>query len=230
MKDSEFLVILDLDSLIYHKNNWRVINPLIGRVGSSVDLIWVMNFYLENRNRKDFNLFNYCIPDVMEIPSISSLQIQKEQFNIMPIEKIQEAILQHKIRGRKIYFITLLLDEKIKEIIINKIYNYNKNTKEIFDKIQWKEYWITPSINKIKSYEYPQFTKLLFLKRIIKTINTNEQINWDLTIREKFKRIFYYTTDISMIELIRQYFLENRNNYEFRQNTVISYLIARIQN
>jgi hypothetical protein len=227
MNDSDFLVVLDFDSLIYYKNNWRIIHPIIGRIGSSVDLLWVMNFYLENRQKKQFNLFEYCIPDVLDIPTISKDQALKENLNIMPLNKLQEAILQHKIRGRKIYCITLIYNEKIKEIIKFKVIPQDSSLKEIFNQIRWKEYWITPSIPKIKSYEYPQFSKLLFIKKLLKTINPKEQ-KIDFIFNEKFKRIFYYTTDITMLEILNQYFLEHRNEYEYRQNTVISYLIANI--
>jgi hypothetical protein len=116
MKDSDLLVLMDLDSLIYHpKNYWRIINPLIGRVGSNVDLLYVLNFYLKNFHREGFYLFEYFIPNVMDFPCITSNQIEQESFNVMPVDKLKEAILQHRIRGRKIYFITLVVDNIIKE-------------------------------------------------------------------------------------------------------------------
>jgi len=227
MKDSDLLVLMDLDSLIYHpKNYWRIINPLIGRVGSNVDLLYVLNFYLKNFHREGFYLFEYFIPNVMDFPCITSNQIEQESFNVMPVDKLKEAILQHRIRGRKIYFITLVVDNIIKEIFKNRIFQKN-NWEELFYSLSWKDYWITPSINSIKNFEFPQFAKLLFIKKLLKTINKNQE-KIELPFMEKFKRIFYYTTDLSMIELIHQHFLEHITDYEYRQNTIISYLVTQV--
>jgi len=227
MKDSDLLVLLDLDFLIYHpKNYWKIVNPLIGRVGSNVDLLYVLNFYLKNFHREGFNLFEYLIPNVMDFPCITSKQIEKESFNVMPVDKLKEAILQHKIRGRKIYFITLVVNDMVKDIYKNRIFQKN-DWEELFYSLSWKAYWITPSISSIKDLEFPQFAKLLFIKNLLKTINKNPD-KIELPFMEKFKRIFFYTTDLVMLELIHQHILEYINDYEYRQNTVISYLVAQV--
>ncbi|MCS7204899.1 MAG: hypothetical protein NZ853_04320 [Leptospiraceae bacterium] len=224
IKDSELLVLFDFDTLIYNKNNvWRVVHPSLGRVGGAVDVLVVLNFFLQNFEKPRFDLLEYYIPSISDFPVFSVKEIQNTEWNLFPIGKLQEGILQHKIRGRKMYFITLLKNPKIQEILFHKLSHVLEEN--LFWQIPWKEYWVKPSINQIKSYEFPQFLKLIFIKKLIKRLNRYEKEQLDFEV--KYKRIFYYTTDIEILHLLRQYFFEHLEEYEFKHKTVISYLITK---
>ncbi len=226
MKDSEVLILLDFDSLIYNKSKWKIINPIFGRVGSTIDLVRILNLYLEKKDKK-FNLFDNFIPDMMDIPLITAQKVSEFDVDIMPIQKLNEVIIQHKIRGRKIYYLTMIYDRKVKESILNCILKYTKIDSYFYD-LPWLEYWIPPITNQIKSFEYPQFSKMIYIKKFIKKIEDDIESEEKIDFTSKYKRIFYYTTDLSIIPLLKNYIKEHSNLYEYKQNSIISYLIANV--
>lgn len=226
MKDSELLILLDFDSLIYNKSKWRIINPMLGRVGSTIELVSILNLYLEKKDKK-FNIFDNFIPDVLDIPLITNQKVSDLDVDIMPIQKLNEVIIQHRIRGRKIYYLTMIFDPKIKEYILNCILKYTKIDPYFYD-LPWLEYWTPPMTNSIKSFEFPQFIKMIYIKKFIKKINQDITPEEKFDFRDKYKRIFYYTTDLAIMQLLKNFIKENSSDYEYKQNSIISYMIANV--
>ncbi|MFN3605174.1 MAG: hypothetical protein ACK4UJ_10730 [Leptonema sp. (in: bacteria)] len=224
MKDLETLVLLDFDSIFYNKNEWKIINPKIGKVGSLKDIPWVLNFYRTNKNKENFNLFSYCIPIVGNIPTMKQSQIEIANFNLLPLNKLKEVFFNHKIRGRKIAFITLIPDTKILETLS---YLLPDEVKEYLYQIEWISYWT--EVNKeIQSYEFPQWIRFHYIKNLLKTKESTEKEKINQILLEKYKKIFYYTSDPTLIEILKKYVFENSHLFEYKTNTMIFYLIAKI--
>lgn len=228
MKDSDLLVLFDFDSLIYNKN-WKIVDPKIGRIGSIKDLSWILNFYRINKNKKDFDLFSHCIPEIDGLNIISLNQIEDKNYNFFPIEKLPEAFLNHQIRGRKILFITLIYHKKILEILSNSTF-FPKNTKEYFYKFEWIEYWM--DINQQTSFtsEYIQLARFLFIKNLLKKKEETEEDKIQNLVFKRYSRIFYYTTDITLINLLKKFIIENMNLYEYKSNTITSFYMIQMIN
>lgn len=229
MKDSDLVVLFDFDSLIYNKKNWKIVNPKIGRIGSLKDLNWVLNFYKNNKDKKDFDLFSQCIPEIDGLNVISSNQIEDENYNFFPVEKLSEAFLNHQLRGRKILLITLIYHKKIIEILTNSTF-FPKNTKEYFYKFEWMEYWININQQTSLTSEYPQLARFLFIKNLLKKKEETEEDKIQNLVFKRYSRIFYYTTDITLIHLLKKFIIENMNLYEYKSNTITSYYIIQIIN
>lgn len=225
LKDSEVLVLFDFDSLIYSsKNLWRITNPVFGKLGSNVDVLWVLNLYLQKSKEHDFSLFDHCIPVLEDFPFVSQQLLFSENWNVLPVEKLQEALLHHRIRGRKVYFLTLILQHKLKEILFHKLSPYVED--HIFWQLEWKEYWRDPPQPQIRSYAFPRLMKFLFVKEHLKKLPYYQ--DEEFLPRTKYRRVFLYSTDIDFLKALQQYMLEHFDEYEYKNKTLISYLIAKL--
>ncbi len=223
MKDTETLIIFDFDSLWYNKKHWKVVNPKIGALGSLKDFIWVMNFYKTNKDKETFDLFSYCIPEVEDIPSITQQQIENGSYNFFPLEKIKEVIMNHKLHRRKMIVLTLINSNYIKEIFFSLL---SSEIQDSFDFVEWIEYWMDKDIN-IQNYEFPRLIRFLYIKNILKKKEEQEEEKIKNLLIPQYKKIYYYTTDPVMIQILKKHLLENPNLYEYKTNTIISYLIVK---
>lgn len=221
--DTETLVVFDFDSILYNKRNWKIVNPKIGKVGSLKDLLWVLNFYKERKYTENFDLFSYCIPELEEILSIPKQQIERENYNFFPLEKIQEMITNHKLNRRRMIFLTLILSSRIQEIIFNVLGSDLSNS---LYPIEWVQCWIDKEIN-IQNYDFPRLSRFLYIKSLLKKKETTEEEKIQTLLTQKYQKIYYYTTDPILIEILKKHLLENYHIYKYKTNAIIAYLFVK---
>ncbi len=218
MKDSEFLIQVDFDNLIFLERNWKIKSSIQGRLGMYVPLKEVLNFYVKNKNLKDFDLLNYYIPDIMDIQSLRKKDlVSLSNFNFLEKQNLLDALIKHKLRGRKIQIITLFVSDFIKQSILGK---FDTKTKDFLEQIQWISYWDDYKNYEIQTNDFPRFIKYLYIQK--KILRKGEE-NYILT--PKYKIIYYYSTDLAVIHQLSQFLMENQHFFEYKNNSIISYFL-----
>lgn len=211
--------IFDFDGILYNpENTWRVTTPLLGRPGSLARMDDAMKF-IRRHMGSDVRILDYYALDAHEY----QVAHKDEVLNLLTPDLLRPTARGHQIRGRQLYILTLTDLLGIRDIIMRMIPKEegpfeNKNP---FDNAKNLLLRDTELIDIKRARELP----LARMRRILSLLRHTD--NRNTAQPGPFSRIFLYTTDRILAELITDQMAKIHQDLVDGRNSVIVHYVAK---